>query len=273
MMEYCNGGKLGRALHNYIKKNHKPFPEEIIQHLMRQIIEAFHYIHGKKIIHRDFNLDSILLNYENEEDKENLNLMKAQVKIIGFGFASFNHQRELSDTIDWLYLGRTPTIISKILKNRGKNESDDIKSIGALCYEMLLGKPIFNEEDLEDFIEKNKKENYNIPSTFSYEIVSFLNGMLQDTPNQRLTIGELFRHYFLNNEINQFKKINLEQFSDIGSSGIINNKISKIKNITIWSIFNQKCEEFLNSILGKQLINPIDEEEEIKQDREEENVK
>ena len=59
VMEYCNGGDLSLCL----KKNGKPFNQEIIQHFMRQIIDAFNYIHARKIIHRDVKLDNILLNY------------------------------------------------------------------------------------------------------------------------------------------------------------------------------------------------------------------
>ena len=60
--EYCNGGELSKALKKYIEKNGKPFPEEIVQHLMIQIIDVFKYIHENRIVHKDVNLDNILLN-------------------------------------------------------------------------------------------------------------------------------------------------------------------------------------------------------------------
>ena len=41
VMEFCNGGELSKALEKYQEKNNKPFPEELIQHFMRQIIDAF----------------------------------------------------------------------------------------------------------------------------------------------------------------------------------------------------------------------------------------
>ena len=87
VMEYCNGGELSKALEKYQNKYGKPFSQEIVQYLMRQIIDAFKYIHGMKIIHRDIKLDNILLKFDSEEDKENLNMMKATCKIIDFGFA------------------------------------------------------------------------------------------------------------------------------------------------------------------------------------------
>ena len=99
IMEYCNGGRLSKALTNYIDKNGTAFSEEIVQHLMRQIIDAFKYIHEKKIIHRKINIANILLHYDNEEDKNNFNLMKAQIKIIDFCFACKIKDNELRYSI------------------------------------------------------------------------------------------------------------------------------------------------------------------------------
>ena len=70
IMEFCNGGSLSKALEKYQQKYGKPFSQEIVQHLMRQIIDAFRYIHSQNIIHRDISLDNILLNFEAEKDKE-----------------------------------------------------------------------------------------------------------------------------------------------------------------------------------------------------------
>ena len=86
-MEYCNGRELSKSLQKYQLKYGKPFPEELVQYFMRQIISAFQLIHNKKIMHRDIKLQNILLNYDNEQDKKNFNLMNAKVKIKDFGFA------------------------------------------------------------------------------------------------------------------------------------------------------------------------------------------
>ena len=87
IMEYCNGGDLSKALEKYIEKYGKPFDEKLVQHFMKQIIDAFKYMHDKQIIHYNIKLDNILLNYDDETDKDNFDLMKATIKIIDFGFA------------------------------------------------------------------------------------------------------------------------------------------------------------------------------------------
>ena len=86
--EFCNGGGLYDCLNKYKALYGTSFPEEIVQHLMRQIVEGVKYLHSKRIIHRDLKLENILVNFENEIDKNNLNMLKSTVKIIDFGFAT-----------------------------------------------------------------------------------------------------------------------------------------------------------------------------------------
>ena len=114
IMEYCNGGELAKALEKYMQKYSKPFPEEIVQHIMKQIISAFKYIHERKIIHRDVNLQNILLHYENEEDKENLNIMKARVKVIDFGFACKINKTGLQYSVVGNPINFDPLILKKL---------------------------------------------------------------------------------------------------------------------------------------------------------------
>ena len=83
IMEYCNGGSLSQILEQY----GKPFPIEIIQYFMRQIVDGLKYINSKNIIHRDIKLDNILVNFKTIEDKNNLNLLSSEIKIIDFGLS------------------------------------------------------------------------------------------------------------------------------------------------------------------------------------------
>jgi len=261
VQEFCNGGGLSNALEDYMKKFGKPFPEEIVQHFMRQIIDAFKYIHERKIIHRDVKLDNILLNYDNEEDKKNFNLMKAQAKIIDFGFACRINKSGLQYTTLGSPINMDPIILKKLRTSSNKsrqlgyNQKADIWSLGTICYEMLIGKSAFDAEDMDDLVKKIESGKYNVPTTLSSEVVSFLNGMLQYEGKNRLTAEQLSRHDFLTKNVKDFKPLNLKQ---------ANREMSTKKlNQSIWAIFGDKGATQLMNIQGNQFIKPIDEKEEI----------
>jgi len=257
--EYLNGGSLLNNLEKYISIHHKPFPEEIIQHIMRQIVNALYYLHFNKIIHRDLKLENLLLNYPTEYDKNSQNLMNATVKIIDFGFATIL-SKQFTDTI----LGTLPNMDPKLLEViktgapiTGYNESVDIWSLGTLCYEMTVGHLTFNGQNLNQLYENVKKGTYYLPMTLSRELVSFINGMLQQDSNKRLTAKQLLNHDFLRKHPSQFQPIDLKDIpGSIGPGGVINMKsISDNQNqindnyYQFWNIF---CQPDIYSTIGTQ---------------------
>ena len=267
IMEYCNGGELSKALEKYVNKYGKPFPEELVQHFMRQIISAFKYIHERKIIHRDVKLDNILLHFENEEDLKNFDLMKATVKIIDFGFACKISKTGLQYTVLGSPINMDPIILKKLnsstkkTKQLGYSEKADIWSIGTICYEMVIGRPVYDAEDMDDLVEKVEDGSYKVPTSMSHELVSFLNAMLQYNSENRLTASQLSRHDFIVKDVKDFKKIDLEKVAGKVKGDKLG--INSIKNKTIWSIFNADSQNLLTSIVGSKFIKPIDEKEEL----------
>ena len=244
VMEYCNGGELEKALDNYQLKYGKPFSEEIVQHLMRQIIDAFKYIHGNKVMHRDIKLENILLNFKNPQDKEDLNMMNATVKIIDFGFARRIDKNALAYTTIGNPMNMDPLLLKKLtsqgkIRQLGYDQKADIWSLGAICYQMLIGKCAFDAEDMDELVDKIEKGKYKVPTNLSREVVSFLNGMLQYESKQRLSCEELSNHQFLKNNVKDFHKMDLTQVSDKVKNGELVMETKKDKNRTIWSVFNE----------------------------------
>ena len=255
--EYCNGGRLSEALEKYMEKYGKPFPEEIIQYLMRQIINVYQYIRVESILHRLAFLDNLLLNYENEEDAKNLNLMKSQIKIKNFLLAEYLPENiEYSSFIELSeYNGcENPSILKQLDKKITKakrlnfyDKNNDIWSIGCICYEMLMGISLLNEGKMEKILQKIKNGNYTIPMTISYEIISFINGMLDKKKDERLNYYGLIKHDFFTKDVNEFKKMEL-RLSEKIFSGTFN--IDDLSTGSIWRIFNEKDDALLSSILG-----------------------
>ena len=124
VMEYCNGGSLSDCLNKYISRYGHAFPQEIVQYIMRQIVNVMKYIHSKGIIHRDLKLDNILLNFNSENDKNNLNMFGAVVKIIDFGLATHMGNSNLCYSAVGTPLNAEPQIVKKMNDNNGRNNSE-----------------------------------------------------------------------------------------------------------------------------------------------------
>ena len=273
--EFCNGGDLSDCLETYEKKNKKPFTEEIVQYLMKQIVSALRYLHKKRILHRDIKLDNILVNFENEEDRKNQNMLKAKVKLIDFGFARYLKKEELAFSTLGSPINMDPGILKKLnkmnhSKDFGYDEKADIWSLGTICYEMLIGRSTFDAENMKDLVKKVEKGDYLIPKTLSKEAVSFLNGMLQYDFKRRLTADQLYRHKFLNKNIKDFTIINMKEVKGHVKGGKI--KINtKLMTQSIWTVFGR--ESFILDEIPSNSDDMIieassqDEEEETKEEK------
>ena len=254
VMEYINGGCLTDCLKKYQQRYGRAFPEEIVQFLMRQIVSAIKYIHDKKIIHRDLKLDNIMVKFSNDIDLNNLNMMNSNIKIIDFGLAIQLTQSNLAFSALGSPQNMDPLILKKYnnLMNTNKaigyDYKADIWSLGTICYEMLIGKAVFNAETMNDLITKVENGSYSVPTSVSSEVVSFLNGMLQYKGERRLSADELSKHPFLTKRVNEFTKIDTQRAQrKIDNRGL---NINVKKNQTIWSIFNPDSEKILVNIRG-----------------------
>ena len=259
VFELCNGGGLSDCLEKYQQRYKKPFSEEMVQYLMRQIVSALEYLHKNHILHRDLKLDNILVNFDTDEDKNTLNMLKAKVKLIDFGFARKLQPGELAFSTLGSPINMDPIILKKLnkidnYKEYGYDEKADIWSLGTLCYEMLIGKSTFDSENMNELVDKVEKGNYYLPTNISKEAVSFLNGMLQYDMKRRLSAYQLLNHHFLTKNFKDLTPIDLKEAKRKMQGGEL--KINSKMNQSIWVIFGT---EDLNDISAESMVNPVED--------------
>ena len=246
VFDLCNGGGLSNCLEKYMKQNKKPFTQEIAQSIIRQLVSGLQYLHNNKILHRDLKLDNVLLHFNSEEDKNNFNLLKAQVKIIDFGFARYLENDSLAQSVLGSPINMDPQILAKMRKidnnqSFGYDQKADIWSLGTICYEMLIGVPPFDATSYEELVSKIQKGNYKIPKNLklSKEAISFINGMLKYNPEQRLSIDQLANHNFLIKNVKDFKEI------DLTKAAKVDQKTDLVFNAkeSVWDIFESSIKD------------------------------
>ena len=230
VMEFANGGDLGGCLQKYIKKNGgRGFPEEIVQYLMRQIVGAVEYIHSRNIIHRDLKLGNIMVNFDSDIDKQNLDMMKAKIKIGDFGVSKYAKEA-FTDIGTANYMD--PMILEEHVNKekidilRPYSQEVDIWSLGCLCYELYMGELLFKNKykdknkNKEAILEQIKIGKYKLHKNVSPELKDFLSRMIQYDGKFRLTAKELLSHPFLTRDPKDFNKfpINLPKKSEVFNS-------------------------------------------------------
>ena len=203
-MEYCSGGSISKCLQKYKNLYKRPFTEEIVQHLMKEIVEGVKYLHKNGIIHRDLRNENIYaIFYDKEKDDYNkMNMMKASIRIGDFGFSSREND---SNFLNKSY--KDPKILKKykdrvLLNIDTKDKSYDIRALGALCYEMVTGEKIFQYQNINELFQ-----NARSIVSLSNEIMNFLNLMLNYHSNPKPTIDQLYNHPFLTKDIKTFIQV------------------------------------------------------------------
>nr|CAD7458444.1 unnamed protein product [Timema tahoe] len=166
-----------------LHKRRKALTEPEVRYFMRQLLLGVHYLHQRKIIHRDLKLGNLFLNDTLE------------LKIGDFGLAArieFDGERKRT-------LCGTPNYIApEILNKKGHSYEVDVWSIGCIMYTLLIGKPPFETSSLKETYNRIKKCDYFIPSSvkLSAPALKMITNTLQTDPRMRPTIEQLLNYDF-----------------------------------------------------------------------------
>ena len=238
LFEYCNGGDLSSALKQYRLKYGKYLKEEIIQHIILQILNGLQCLHAHNVIHHDIKPANILLKYDNEKDLKEMNFLKCTFKISDFGLSKYkNDQQERM-------IGGSPLYMEPSLFDRDvtlqviENEKVDIWALGIMTYELLFDKTPFEntsyipENAMQELVSNLNKGIYIIEldkiNKISLQFIAFLNSCLQFEQSKRSSSEELQFTEFITREIPYFEFVSKNNLTKLPSQYIIGNNIIKL---------------------------------------------
>lgn len=174
IMEYAAGGEL----RGYVEKR-KSLSEEESRSFFKQIVRAVHYIHSKKIIHRDLKLENILLDAKN------------QCKIVDFGLSDYVAGAKKDGVVTD---AGTEAYLAPEVYNGFSKDSDPFKidswALGVILYAMTHGKLPFSRPDCETcaMLEKDGL-TFGPDTTRSYARVT--KAMLTPSPEKRASVDAI----------------------------------------------------------------------------------
>lgn len=158
--------------------------EDAARGIVRALLEAIAYLHGRGIVHRDVKPENILFETPFED---------AGLRLIDFGLA----RKKMGDAPLANSVGTAYYIAPEVLENRYGKECD-IWSLGVIAYVLLCGYPPFNGQTDGEIFAAIRKGSYEFPerawSSKSDEAKSFINSLLIRDPDTRLTATEALGH-------------------------------------------------------------------------------
>ncbi|KAF8259755.1 other/ULK/ULK protein kinase [Lactarius quietus] len=224
IMEYCSGGDLT----NYIKKRGRvenleyipepgaapqyyPHPrtgglaEIVVRSFLRQLARALKFLRQRNLIHRDIKPQNLLLRPPAEEDLVRGHPVGVPLlKVADFGFARSLPNAMMAETLCGSPLYMAPEILSY----QKYDAKADLWSVGAVLYEMSVGKAPFraaNHIELLKKIDHSKgikfpdedplhqpRQGEDPPQVVPPDIKALIRALLRRNPVERASFEDFF---------------------------------------------------------------------------------
>ncbi|KAL0040863.1 hypothetical protein WJX79_007871 [Trebouxia sp. C0005] len=165
-----------------ILEDDQSLPEATVQSIAKQLVRALHYLHSNRVIHRDMKPQNILIG------------ANGVVKLCDFGFA-----RAMScNTMVLTSIKGTPLYMApELVQEQPYNHTVDLWSLGVILYELFVGQPPFYTNSIYSLIHHIVRDPVKYPSNITPEFKSFLKGLLNKRPGDRLGWPGLLEHPFV----------------------------------------------------------------------------
>jgi hypothetical protein len=180
--EFCVVTEFAQGELFEILEDDKSLPEDVVQSVSKQLIRALNYLHSNRILHRDMKPQNILV------------ASNGNVKLCDFGFArAMSNQTLVLTSIKGTPLYMAPELVQE----QPYNHTVDLWSLGVILYELFTGQPPFYTNSIYTLIQKIVKDPVVFPDNMSPSFKSFLKGLLNKKPQDRLSWPALLHHPFI----------------------------------------------------------------------------
>nr|XP_056705558.1 STE20-like serine/threonine-protein kinase [Euleptes europaea] len=186
LIEFCAGG----AVDAVMLELERPLTEPQIRVVCRQTLEALHYLHENKIIHRDLKAGNILFTLDGD------------IKLADFGVSAKNTRtiQRRDSFIGTPYWMAPEVVMCETSKDRPYDYKADVWSLGITLIEMAEIEPPHHElNPMRVLLKIAKSEPPSLaqPSKWSADFKDFLKKCLEKNVDARWGTAELLQHPFV----------------------------------------------------------------------------
>ena len=129
--EYLRGYTLAHLLNSM-----RPLPEKDALSIASRLCEAVSYMHGHGVVHRDLKPQNIMICYD------------GSLRIMDFGIAKSQEGRRITFAGFSPAVGTPDYMAPEQIRGKRGDERTDLYSLGAMLYEMVVGEPPFEGDNL-----------------------------------------------------------------------------------------------------------------------------
>lgn len=186
MIEFCPGGAVDATM----LELDRGLTEPQIKVVCRQMLEALHYLHSMKIIHRDLKAGNILL------------MLDGDIKLADFGVSAKNTKtlQRRDSFIGTPYWMAPEVVMCETMKDAPYDYKADIWSLGITLIELAQIEPPHHELNPMRVllkIAKSEPPTLDQPYKWSPEFNDFLRKSLDKNPETRPSAAQLLEHPFV----------------------------------------------------------------------------
>eukprot|EP01036_Dinobryon_divergens_P022734 gene22734-31020_t len=208
VMEFCNRGDLQNLLKKAKERKVTCLKESVIWNIVLQVILGLHYIHKKKILHRDLKTANVFLT----KDHNNVNYL---VKIGDLGVAKLlDTSTALASTI----VGTPYYLSPELCADKPYRDKSDCWALGVMLYECCTLEHPFEARNQCALIMKIIQSPVKPPpsTSVSAEMINLVLWLLQKDPNNRPSIKDLLNEATIRQKL---KENNFELPQELKESG------------------------------------------------------
>ncbi|XP_028435618.1 serine/threonine-protein kinase Nek11 [Perca flavescens] len=187
--EFCQDRDLDCKLEE-VRREGRSLPETQVVDWLVQLLLGLHYMHARRVLHRDLKAKNIFL-------KRNL------VKIGDFGVSCLlMGSCDLATT----FTGTPYYMSPEVLNHQGYDSKSDIWALGCLLYEMCVLSHAFQAPSfLAVAMKIVEGETPALPARYSADLNAVLQRMLQKDPASRPSAAELLNTSFMEDSMKKMK--------------------------------------------------------------------
>uniref|UniRef100_A0AAQ5X0V5 Protein kinase domain-containing protein n=1 Tax=Amphiprion ocellaris TaxID=80972 RepID=A0AAQ5X0V5_AMPOC len=161
------------------------YTEKDASTLIRQVLDAVHYLHKMGIVHRDLKPENLL--YFNPQDE-------SKIMISDFGLSKMEGSGDVMSTA----CGTPGYVAPEVLAQKPYSKAVDCWSIGVIAYILLCGYPPFYDENDSKLFEQILKADYEFDAPYWDDISDsakdFISSLMEKDPAKRFTCEQALRH-------------------------------------------------------------------------------